>query len=209
MLGCGALCVLLAAMVLTQSRGPALSMVLVIFVSLAAMGYWKIALLLPLPAALYAVLLLNGAIDPGQWVARGSTHRFDIWLQSWDLVRESAKSLIIGQGIATDYAFQLVNGSSVKSPHNLFLANQLYGGVIATLLFFSLLLVTTVRAVRGFLQSGNFVICALLLFGLGVGLFDYRTVLINLSQEWMSFWLPVLLTAAGWPGSDGRHPSQA
>ena len=195
----GAFLVLIAAMVLTQSRGPVLSMILVAFLYLLATGHWKIAMLLPLPVVIYGVLLMAGTIEPGSWITRGSTHRVGIWLQSWDMILESTKSLLVGHGMATKYAFSLSNGLFVKSPHNLFLANQLYGGLVATILFASLILVAAVEAIRGFIKSGNFVVCALLLFGLSVGLFDYRTVFINLNQEWMSFWLPVLLTAAGWP----------
>lgn len=207
LLGWGAFLVLIAAMVLTQSRGPVLSMALVVFLYLLVTGHWKIAVLLPLPGVMYVVLVMTGAIEPGSWITRGSTHRLDIWVQSWDMILESTKSLLIGQGMLTDYAFDLANGSSVKSPHNLFLANQLYGGIVASVLFLGLVFVTAVNAVRGFARSGNFVVCALLVFGLGTGLFDYRTVFINLSQEWMSFWLPFLLAAAGWPQAKSEETS--
>lgn len=205
LLGWGAFLVLIAAMVLTQSRGPVLSMTLVVFLYLLATGHWKIAILLPLPAVVYFALMMTGMIEPGSWITRGSTHRFDIWVQSWDMILESTRSLLIGQGMMTEYAFNLANGSSVKSPHNLFLANQLYGGLVASVLFLGLIAITAINALRGFARSGNFVVCALLIFGLGTGLFDYRTVYINLSQEWMTFWLPFLLATAGWPQakSDG------
>lgn len=208
LLGWAAFAVLILAMVLTQSRGPVLVMAGVIFLYLLATGRWKLALLLPLPAVVYGLLLLAGGIEPGKWITRGSTHRLDIWLQSWLLVLENTKSFLIGQGIVTDYVFDLASGTSVKSPHNLFLANQLYGGLIATVLFLGLICATAKSAFLGFRRSGNFAVCALFLFGLGVGLFDYRTVLINLSQEWMSFWLPFLLVAAGWPRAQSdRTPS--
>ncbi|WP_282606523.1 O-antigen ligase [Pelagibius sp. Alg239-R121] len=201
-LGWGAFLTLIVAMLLTQSRGPLLSMVLVIFMYLLATGRWKLAILIPLPAVIYVALTLSGAIEPGTWITRGSTHRFGIWFQSWELITESAKAVMIGQGILTEYAFKLANGLYVKSPHNLFLANQLYGGIVASVLFIGLIATVAYKALQRFRMSGNFVVCALALFGLGVGLFDYRTVLINLSQEWMSFWLPVLLTACGWPSTN-------
>ena len=207
LLGWAAFAVLILAMVMTQSRGPVLIMAVVIFLYLLATGRWQLALLLPLPAVAYVLLMLTGAVEPGKWITRGSTYRFDIWLQSWNMISESLRTLLVGNGILGDYAFQQTNGRLVKSPHNLFIANQLYGGAVATLLFSCLILATARAALQGFLRSGNFVVCALFLFGLGVGLFDYRTVLINLSQEWMSFWLPFLLAAAGWPQAKSEETS--
>ncbi len=195
----GAVLILIAAMLMTHSRGPALAMGGVLLVYLVAAGRWKLAAVLPLALIVYGCLLLLGVIEPGSWITRGSTHRVSIWLQTWQQISESAKSLLVGQGVANDYAFQLANGAEVKSPHNLFLANQLYGGVVAVLLLLGLLVVAMRRGFAAYLRSGNFVICAMVLFGLGVSVFDYRTVMINLGQEWVSFWIPVLLAARGWP----------
>lgn len=198
-LGWGAFLLLIFAMLLTHSRGPVLIIGCVIVVYLFATGRWKIAIFIPLAAVTYVALLMAGVAEPVNWIERGSTHRIGIWLQSWELISANLKSLLVGQGVLTDYAFKLSNGGFVKSPHSLFIANQLYGGLVATVLLFGLIAVALINAMQGFRKSGNFVVCALLLFGLGVSLFDYRTVLINLSHEWVSFWLPVLLAAIGWP----------
>ena len=200
-LGWAAFFVLLTAMILTHSRGPVLIMAAVIVTYLFASGYWKFALIAPLAGLTYLVLMGTGMVEPGRWIERGSTHRIDIWLQSWELISASFQSLLVGQGGLTAYAFELGNGRFVKSPHSLFVANQLYGGLIATVLLLGVILFACTRAVQGFRKSGNFVICALLLFGMGVCLFDYRTLLINLGQEWVFFWLPALIAAAGWPQS--------
>ena len=200
-LGWAAFVILLIAMLLTHSRGPVLVISSVILIHLFVSGYWRFAIIVPLAALAYLVLMWAGAVEPGTWIARGTTHRFDIWLQSWELISASAKSVLIGQGGLTHYAFELGNGRFVKSPHSLFVANQLYGGLVATVLLAGLILFTLAKAVQGYRRSGNFVICALFLFGLGVCLFDYRTVLINLGHEWVSFWLPALIAAAGWPQS--------
>lgn len=198
-LGWAAFFVLLTAMILTHSRGPVLIMAAVIVTYLFASGYWKFALIAPFAALTYLVLMGTGMVEPGRWIERGSTHRIDIWLQSWELISASFQSLLVGQGGLTPYAFDLGNGRFVKSPHSLFVANQLYGGLIATVLLLGVILLACTRAVQGFRKSDNFVICALLLFGVGVCLFDYRTLLINLGQEWVFFWLPALIAAAGWP----------
>jgi hypothetical protein len=199
LVGWAAFLVLIAAMLLTQSRGPVMVMAFVILTFLLATGRWKLAALLLLPVGIYAALLWSGDIAPGRWITRGSTHRLDIWVHAWELISESAKSLLIGLGIQTDYAFSLSNGRFVKSPHNLLITNQLYGGVVATFLFIGLIYTAAAKAVQGFRRNGNFVVCALLLFGIGIGMFDFRTVLINVSQEWMFFWLPMMLAMAGWP----------
>lgn len=198
-LGWAAFIVLIAAMLFTHSRGPVLVMVGVVFLYLFAVGRWKIAVVVPLVALAYGALLWAGVVDPGRWIQRGSTHRIDIWLQSWEMISANLKTIVFGQGVLTDYAFDLGKGRFVKSPHSLFFANQLYGGLVATLLLVGLITVALSKAFQGYRRSGNFVVCALLLFGLGVSLFDYRTVLINLSQEWVSFWLPALIAVVGWP----------
>ncbi len=203
MLGWAAFLVLISAMLLTHSRGPMLAMVGVLFLYLFTVGRWKIAIIISLAALTYVALLWGGVIEPGRWIERGSTHRIDIWLQSWEMISANLKTLVFGQGVLSDYAFELGKGRVVKSPHNLFFANQLYGGFIATILLLGLIAVALNRAFHGYRRSGNFAVCALFLFGLGVCLFDFRTVLINLSHEWVSFWLPALIAVAGWPKRAG------
>ncbi len=198
-LGWVAFLVLILAMLLTHSRGPVLVIGGVVWLYLFALGHWKIAIFIPFGVLAYLLLVWTDVVEAGRWIERGSTHRIGIWLQSWDLISASAKSVLIGQGGLTEYAFKLGNGNFVKSPHSLFIANQLYGGLIATVLLFGLITFALLKAIQGYHRSGNFVVCALFLFGLGVCLFDYRTVLINLSHEWVSFWLPALIAAAGWP----------
>src|SRR5690606_41688000 len=81
-----------------------------------------------------------------------------------------------------------------RSPHNLLLANQLYGGVPATLLLAALLALATAQAWRA--RRAQPALLVLLVFGVAASLFDTRSLVQNLGREWITLWLPLGLLAA-------------
>lgn len=125
---------------------------------------------------------------------RAPSGHFDIWQQTLAAIAERPW---LGHGSLTQIEFELQNYGydPGRSPHNLLLANQFYGGLPATLLLGALLLVTMRRA--GLTQrQGQPIYLALLVFALVASLFDTRSLAQNLGREWITLWLPIGLLAA-------------
>src|SRR3546814_1776768 len=94
-----------------------------------------------------------------------------------------------------------------RSPHNLPLANQFYGGLPATLLLAALLLLAAWQAWQTGRaeQKSRPVLLVLLVFGLTASLFDSRSLVQNLGREWIAV---ASHRPAGGPGvAAGLRPS--
>lgn len=203
-----ALIVLASAVILTESRGPMIGLAVVLSFHLAATRKWKWLALGFCVALACLALYWSGLVELGQWEKRGSAHRLEIWHESWDLITADLRRLIVGYGADTEFRFALPGDRYVTSPHNIFLGHQLYGGLIATALFFWLLASLGRHSLRYFRETGDLTLAAMLVFGLSVGIFDYRTVALNVSQEWLSFWLPLILASA-WASQQKRIPTDS
>src|SRR3546814_18821914 len=103
----------------------------------------------------------------------------------------------LGYGSLADIEFATKHGPG-RSPHNLPLANQFYGGLPATLLLAALLLLAAWQAWQTGRaeQKSRPVLLVLLVFGLTASLFDSRSLVQNLGREWITLWLPIGLLAA-------------
>jgi O-antigen ligase len=178
-------------MLLSGSRGPLLALAAALAIGVAVADR-RIALAL---GAFVVLLLLGGLlVDVPSFellVARAPSGHFAIWLQAVDAIAERPW---FGYGSLIDIDFVSKNGPS-RSPHNLLLANQLYGGVPASLLLGALLLLAFREAAIA-LRDSRPLYLVLLTFGFVAALFDTRSLVLNLDREWITLWLPIFLLAA-------------
>ncbi len=185
-----ALCV--AFLLLSASRGPLLALAAAVVAGLTlADRRIAIALLCLVLAAGGAALFAD--LQPVQQIlARGQSGHFEIWQQTLAAIAERPW---FGHGSLVEASFEAKHGAS-RSPHNLLLANQFYGGLPASLLLGALL---ALAAWRAFLaaRGGRPIYLVLLVFGLAAALFDTRTLVQNLGREWITLWLPLALLAGG------------
>lgn len=125
---------------------------------------------------------------------RAQSGHFDIWQQTLAAIAERSW---LGHGSLAQIEFELQNYDydPGRSPHNLLLANQFYGGLPATLLLGALLLVAMRQAWRA-QREGQPIYLVLLVFGLVASLFDTRSLAQNLGREWITLWLPIAQLAA-------------
>ena len=176
--------------VLSESRGS----VLALLGGLMALGLvrkpWMILGVLGATAGVAVLASALGAIDFGQWIARGPTHRVDIWQQT--LARILAHPLL-GAGAAAP-----LEVASHNSAHNIFLSVQYNMGVPGSLLFLALTLLAFGHGWT-LARRGQPLYFTLLAFGYAVMLTHTQTVFIELSREWLIFWLPIVLLS-GKPG---------
>ncbi len=174
----------------TQSRGPMLGIGVILFLGAILKRQWWLALaLLAVPLAYLAIT----SHDPHSFVARGDSYRFEIWEAG---IKRVMQHPWLGYGLLPEQRFRMHDGMFIVHPHNIFIANQLYGGVIASVLLCILLLLCTYNAWLYFRRSGNFLLLGLVFFIAVSGTFDYSTLIRSTNIEWMFFWMPLGMIAA-------------
>jgi O-antigen ligase len=187
-LGVIALCV--AFMLLSGSRGPLLALAAALTAGLVIADR-RLALAV---AALLAAGVVFGLATDFRTIEllyqRGQSGHFALWQQALSAIAERPW---LGHGSLTDLDFTGKHGPG-RSPHNLLLANHIYGGVPATLLLAGVLALATAQAWRA--RREQPVLLVLLVFGVAASLFDTRSLVQNLGREWISLWLPLGLLAA-------------
>lgn len=173
------------------SRGPLLAFLIALVVA------WAVASRRTAIAAacLLALGLLIGVVSEFKPIEllylRAPSGHFQLWPQALEAIAERPW---FGHGSLVEIAFTGKQGEQ-RSPHNLLLANQLYGGIPAILLLSALLLTATLKAYKA-AREGAPIYLVLLVFGFVASLFDSRSLVQNLGREWITFWLPFGLLAA-------------
>jgi len=180
-----------AFMLLASSRGPLLALATASVVGLAlADRRMAVAVIGILVAGLLIGLFSESR--PIQLIFdRPQSGHFSLWKQALEAISEHPWR---GHGSLSDITFLGKRGPQ-RSPHNLLLANQFYGGLPASLLLAALLGGAALRAVKA-AREGASIYLVLLIFGLTASLFDSRSLVQNLGREWITLWLPIGLLAA-------------
>ncbi len=180
--------------VLTQSRGPLLSAA-VATVFLCAAGPWRWRGLAVLAACGLLLFLLPVSIRHHQasmLVARGSSHRFEIWHRTLQMV---AAHPIFGNGLAAN-----LDLPGMTFPHDLYLSVLFYSGAVGLALFAALACAVTLRLWRVRRQGGAewLWMVSLWINALLSGLTDLGQITKGPGPMWFIVWLPVSLILA-WP----------
>jgi O-antigen ligase len=176
--------------VLTFSRGPLVGLVLIAILGLFLSEHKLIASIFVAITLLFALLVFAGVLDQLEIIKRADSHRFEIWLDAFEKISQKP---IFGWGIKDLTKFGASsNIPGWKSPHNLYIGTVFYGGFVGLGLFASMLAMSYRTAIRSFSTSevGQFALM-LLTFGLVLGFFNARSVMINTQSEWLIFWIPI------------------
>ncbi|NIA67170.1 hypothetical protein HBA54_01025 [Pelagibius litoralis] len=180
-------------MLMAGSRGPLLALGAALALGLAVnktkSGVLVFAVLGVFGAAL-TIGLVVGVASIETTLTRGFSGHAQLWLQSLSAIAERPW---FGYGALTDVMFESTNGTQ-RSSHNLYLANQFYGGLPASVLLTGLLGVSGLEAIRA-ARNGAPIYLILLTFGLTCAFFDTRSLVQNLGREWLTIWLPLALLA--------------
>lgn len=182
---------LLAALLLTKSRGPILGTGVALCVVLAGGHrlFWPALSLLAAAAVVFAAGLLN--LD--MLMARGNSYRFDLWAQALEMAWQHP---VFGHGSGSELVLVMPDGLTFNFPHNIFVGALLFNGLAGVLLLAALFTAFGVAAWRT--RSSGFPGPALLLFALLVGAFDRMIDLRNFSPEYLYVWLPAGVLIADW-----------
>ena len=191
-----------AFMLLSGSRGPLLALAVALAVGFV-MADRRMALAV---AALVVAGIGAGALFDFYPIEilyeRDQSGHFEIWRQA---LAASAERPWLGHGSLADIDFEGKHGPG-RSPHNLPLANQFYGGLAATILLAGLLLTAARQGWRA-VRAGKPIYLVLLAFGFTASLFDTRSLVQNLGREWITVWLPIALLAGQESVRRRTHPS--
>ncbi|CAI0795939.1 Lipid A core - O-antigen ligase and related enzymes [Serratia entomophila] len=191
--------ILFGTMLLTQSRGP----VLALLIALAATLPYNRLKLKHVVGFLVALVAIAAAILPtemGQLMLTRleemyaqSFLRLSIWRHTFELV---AQAPYFGYGFDYELTFTNYSGEFIRTTHSLYWGTLLKGGLVGLGLLLALLSYCGVLAVRR-LRSGMRLEAALLVFMLLFYVSQGMFVVGNPSESWYLFWFPlgVVMTA--------------
>ncbi len=174
-------------LVLTESRGPWLA-ASVTTMFLCAAGPWRWRALGGLVAVVVAWRLLPGWVRHHQadmLVARGSSHRFEIWDRTLQVIRERP---FFGHGLAAN-----LDLPGITFPHDLYLSVLFYSGAVGGVLFAGLVLWVCWalwEERRGWTPEWLWMV-AIWVSVLVAGLTDLGQITKGPGPMWFIFWLPV------------------
>ena len=178
---------------LTESRGPLLTAT-AITLFLAAAGPWRWRALGTLAALYIGWHLLPADIRTHQAniiVARGSSHRFEIWDRTLTLIRQRP---LFGHGLAANLDLK-----GITFPHDMYLSVLFYSGAVGFVLFVALAVWVSLALWRGrdWRRADWLWMVALWMNPLLAGLTDLGQITKGPGPMWFIFWLPVGLVLSG------------
>lgn len=191
---CGvAFLLIIVSVYMTRSRGEIVALILSIYIA-AALSRRR-GILLVLALVIPGTILILLTVDAGilEMVVRADSYRLEIWRNAVEIIERRP---IFGYGIGHGQRFGQFNGDIMIDPHNIFLANHVYGGVPASVMLIGVYAMVALAGLREAKTDRSPLIGALVLFSMLTGLFHYGNLIINASSIWMFFWLPVSLAVA-------------
>jgi len=188
--GVPAICTGLVVMVLAQSRGVFMALIVTLLLGAIISRQRRYLVSLVLIALVMLVMASWWSDELLTMVSRRGwdSHRVAIWQQALELIRQAP---LFGHGLLENGALS-VDGKPIDHPHNILLSTLLYGGMVSG----GLLLLLMGRVLKQGWQcwSADHDPKPLLLgvFGFTYLMTDGYRLISNPFPNWMYFWLPVI-----------------
>lgn len=187
---------LLVCLILTQSRGPFLSMIVATIVAFLCKPKWNFKLLagsLIVLLAIGSILYFSGFFDifikRAEESSRAGSVRFGIWLHAFEVAKQK---MIFGWGFNKELEFINGYGQPVTTTHSLYLATFLKGGIVGLLLLLSMILFAGRQCLRH-LAANHKAEIAVIVFALMFYVTQGMFVISNPREYWVLFWLPLAI----------------
>ncbi|HBC7434505.1 MULTISPECIES: O-antigen ligase family protein [Enterobacter] len=187
---------LLVCLILTQSRGPFLSMIVAAIVAFLCKPKWNFKLLagsLIVLLAIGSILYFSGFFDiflkRAEESSRAGSVRFGIWQHAFEIAKQK---MIFGWGFNKELEFINGYGQPVTTTHSLYLATFLKGGVVGLLLLLSMVLFAGRQCLRH-LAANHKAEIAVIVFALMFYVTQGMFVISNPREYWVLFWLPLAI----------------
>ncbi|HDC4405787.1 TPA: O-antigen ligase family protein [Enterobacter cloacae] len=187
---------LLVCLILTQSRGPFLSMIVAAIVAFLCKPKWNFKLLagsLIVLIVIGSILYFSGFFDifikRAEESSRAGSVRFGIWQHAFEVAKQK---MIFGWGFNKELEFINGYGQPVTTTHSLYLATFLKGGVVGLLLLLSMILFAGRQCLRH-LAANHKAEIAVIVFALMFYVTQGMFVISNPREYWVLFWLPLAI----------------
>ncbi|ASQ15977.1 O-antigen ligase family protein [Enterobacter cloacae] len=187
---------LLVCLILTQSRGPFLSMIVAAIVAFLCKPKWNFKLLagsLIVLIVISSILYFSGFFDifikRAEESSRAGSVRFGIWQHAFEVAKQK---MIFGWGFNKELEFINGYGQPVTTTHSLYLATFLKGGIVGLLLLLSMILFAGRQCLRH-LAANHKAEIAVIVFALMFYVTQGMFVISNPREYWVLFWLPLAI----------------
>lgn len=182
---------------LSGSRGPLLALSATIFLLMLLKKRFK---------TMFTVLMCVTVLGTTIWLSSSDTlsmqnrldnGRLQIWTQAIQEVKEKP---FLGYGVGTKLRYHVETKRKfyntllkweVGHPHNLYLSTLVAVGFLGYIFFLLLAMTAAIQGAFHAVVRAKFIPLAFLLFGGLVGFTDMGGYIINLSIEWLFFWIPI------------------
>ncbi|MFO1432057.1 MAG: O-antigen ligase family protein [Candidatus Competibacteraceae bacterium] len=184
------LTICLGGIVLTGSRGPLFTCLLLMILAALLIRNRRAKLLFVLISLTGLALILIEHNLFHFLSERGASYRPAIWVKAWSKITES---WIFGHGIAATPELILDDQTKIYHFHNIFLATWYYGGIIGMLLLVIMIISTLIQGLKvpdAWPWLAAFISSLICLLTNGNRLIYY------LRPEWFYFWLPFAMILA-------------
>jgi len=183
---------LLGFVLLTQSRTPLLALAVVIAVQLIANPSRHsrfFALALAALVALGLLLFYDTLIE-----ARGSSRRFEIWLQSWNMYLSAP---LLGHGHDSVFQIEIPGAEQIYyDPHNIPLAVLFYTGAVGFVVW-ALIHIEAFRSLLARSTSPHaLAVLGILTYGVVAGLMEGGDYVSRAKEHWYLIWWPIACVLA-------------
>lgn len=189
----------LVYVLMTQSRGPLLALILsamvVVMATRCKKDIFKLAFFI---GGVVWGLNWMGFVPFSRLLKRGFSSRPDIWQEA---LPTAMQKFWFGYGLDGSWPPLVVAGSKFDHPHNVFLYNFLEGGIVGFSLILLVLVAAFVVVISDRKKNANSTLLALLVFAVLANMTDGTRLVSNPGCQWVYFWLPVFLVGAYWANS--------
>ena len=123
---------LLMVLLLIQSRGPLLALIIAFFVgSLVARDFKMLSVLTLIATGVWILVSSGERFFYDLIITRGTSYRLEIFQCVYGMIMEK---MVFGHGLLMKFTCTMSDGSLISRTHNLFLGAWLYGGLVGLVL---------------------------------------------------------------------------
>jgi O-antigen ligase len=185
---------LLTVLLLIQSRGPLLALIVAFFVGSLVARDFKMLIILTIIAAGIWILVSSGeGFFYDLIITRGTSYRLEILQCVFKIIMEK---MVFGHGILMKFTCTMPNGTLISRTHNLFLAAWLYSGLIGLSLLVAFLIKSLWVSAQYFMGKNNCIYISWLIFSLICVSTGNHNAISNPHPIYLFFWMPLgFLTA--------------
>jgi O-antigen ligase len=145
--------IIFAAIILTQSRGPLLALLLSFGIgSLLTRDLKMIAVIFCIMVVSTILIINKDKLVYDLIIERGMSYRDEIFMCS---LRKILERPLLGFGIFSEFKCPISTGENIEHPHNLYLATWLYGGLVGLILMISVHIRALYLSLKKFLSDKN------------------------------------------------------